>query len=524
MIAPVQCRDELRGQDRALGTPAIATLLAALAQHTHIQLTGVTGSGKSTILARVARTILDDRIEIDGRRAVPLMITAAEFLAADFDLDRLLSMARTHFGGDLASSENLKKSLVENDVVLVLLVDGLDKIEGSHHTRMLLRLTTAVGPNKVLGRVLLASRPIMATSLTPAGVTRTGYLALQLETLSNKHVEELAGRFFPVEHDRTGFLDALEDVRWDRNGPTPLQVRVAASVFRREGQSGFPKRAIDLAVSFIDRLIERAEAAPFLPERRPPDIYRDKYVPNVLSILSILGEVSIKTSEPTLDEITRRLDDLASFNESPDWLSDIGLLLNFIEQELPQRTGILWFVDKVSDNRGGMQRQLIWMHRTFAEVLAAKWLVTNTRGDVARLKQIFRNEYGRTFSFIILAEIERKNYTDVVADLLRECMSAPVSDLRKVITALRALAAGIDADGTMRAPLVRLLVRIILTEHAEANYCMDVLTSDELPSPLRIAARPDLRAEVIPALAERWRMRYSRIQAEGSRAPVKVTN
>jgi hypothetical protein len=181
-----------------------------------------------------------------------------------------------------------------------------------------------------------------------------------------------------------------------------------------------------------------------------------------------------------------------------------------MSEELPKRVPIL-----AKRESGDDTAQLVWMHRTFAETLAAEHAVAakvDDRKELARLVNgaIRNRTLGHPYALTLLAAMSRAGRYEAVADALKECMERPIGGLQPHLLALRALDAGIDADGTMRAGQVRLLLRVLVTEYHESKRCAEIFSNDQLPSPWTIMKRPELRPDIVAAFDDRFKVRRAR--------------
>jgi hypothetical protein len=198
-------------------------------------------------------------------------------------------------------------------------------------------------------------------------------------------------------------------------------------------------------------------------------------------------------------------------DSAPNWAKDVGGALRFIRYDIPNLVPIL----SPNTRRAGGD-ELVWMHRTLAEAMAAERMVSHGAGRSEALFQLVRDalkdpSLNHAFALTLLATMARRNENGAVGQILRRCIRSSVPGQRPKLLALRALAAGIDAEGVMRAELLNLLLRTVVTEYQESMRCSEIFASaDGLPSPLKILERSELREDVIAAMAERFRSRRSR--------------
>lgn len=503
--------------EKLQGSPAISTLLAHMEKEERIIVQGLAGTGKTTLFARLARYVVENGVHLGGRRLVPLLVSATELVGHDLDLLKFLETARTRYAGSLMEVRALADSLEQNDAQLLLLIDALDEIDTRSQqvlsTRLARRNRSKTAVDGLIARVVFSTRPSELTRIEANSRTPIGHMVLDLRPLDRLRTEQLVIALFSSSEERAAFLRSLRDLRWHDGDTTPLQIRMAAEIVRRGAQ--LPERPLDLSSRFIDLLIEQGEteAQERLQQRR---LVRDEvakiYLPALRDILGFLGMQTITTtheiSVQSLGEILIRAGEQAT---QPRWLINIGALLTFMTDELPRRVPIL-----AKRDSGGGDAHLVWMHRTFAETLAAEHAVASKAADRRELSALVgaairSRTLGHPYALMLLAAMSRLGRHDAVADALRDCMERPIGGVRPQLLALRALDASIDADGALRATQVRLLLRVLVTEYHESQRCAEIFSNDQLPSPWTIMKRPELRSDIVGAFDDRFRVRRARV-------------
>lgn len=491
---------------------ALATLERVLASDPLVAVSGSAGTGKSTLLYRLASKLCSGSPPvIAGRYAVPMLVTAADLLAADLDLVALLKMARRRLGGGLVDEQTMAEALAVNDAGLLLLVDGLDEVPRHRHAAILARLATMARNNQHIVRVVVTTRPVEALEFDAAGRTRQGFVLFELLTFNHEQVDAYARSAFSDVEEREQFAKWLRETRWDRRGPTPLQLSIAATVFQRVGGETnlLPKRAVDLSFVLIDELLAQAgEAAAQDRGSREPATYGALFRPNAKAILGLLAEISLDVDQPTASHLAERLKQTTAQPGAPEWLGDVGGLLCFLEQSSSSFGGLLTLSKADGDWR------LNWFHRTILEASAVQAAMatlpdSELAGYVERLLR--RHHHGT--ALIALAALDRAGKDAVVRQILTSWIERPQSEIRTTVLAMRALGAGVDGGEAMRQRLVDVLIRLLLTKAPSGMAsCSEVFSGDDLPSPLDIARKLELRSVVIEALRRRFRFRDPRLR------------
>lgn len=499
--------DPLTQGDGEDSVQALQLLDAYVRQGAGVILTGQAGSGKSTLLQVFCRNMLETNVIVAGQRLVPFIVHASAFVSARFDLRQLLESASARLGVGHTDAPTFITAMLENDARIVLLLDGLDEVKLADQNQILARLSLqAQGVarrnerpmDRLVHSALIMSRPSGAIK-PKKGVTAGGYHVFEVRPFDAPRIQALAALLYSDQQKQSDFLGELQRLRWYSNGASPIQIRIAAGILAFGGQ--LPDRPSDLVANVIKQMFDAAEA-----ERGPGAglaLNRDE-------IIGYLAREELRESwslnrQNLLDHFT----EVSSQPGSPQWMSDSKTLLTFIFEELPGRAPVL-AIDE--------SQQLQWLHRSFVETLAAQWEVRSCADDRALMAKVEQTmQYsgeGHLFALALLAAMVRDERMTAVQKIISCCLQRPVQGARAQLLALRALADGIDADGVMRLPQVKLLIRIILTAQNESMRCQDIFSTDELPEPWEILERPELRADVLAALEARFATRRSRLGAK----------
>ena len=126
-VRPALPRDPLV-ESEVGGEPGIAVLRNTLAREPVVLLAGGGGSGKTTLLVALAEDLLDRPLEVEGQRLVPLYLQAADFHRTGFDLAGVLRDHVLRHTPTAETGHTLQQVLRDNDLSLLLMIDGLDEL------------------------------------------------------------------------------------------------------------------------------------------------------------------------------------------------------------------------------------------------------------------------------------------------------------------------------------------------------------------------------------------------------------
>lgn len=484
--------------------PALQQLERCVGSGAGAILTGQAGSGKSTLLHVFCQKMLQSSAFVQGKRLVPFVTHASEFVSARFDLRQVFENASARLGVGQMDAPTFIKTLLENDARIVLLLDGFDEVRFAEQSQILARLSNrAQGLSRrherplgtLVHAVLIMSRPSELIR-AEGGVTSSGYHVFEVRPFDAPRIEALATLLYPDEQKQSAFLGELQRLRWYRNGASPIQIRIASTILRLGGQ--LPDRPSDLVANVIELLFRAAS-----DEQGPVEglaMHRD----------DIIGYLARETLRESWSLSRQNLHDhfaeVGAQPGSPVWMEDLQRLMAFIFSELPGRVAVLTI-----NSTGALQ----WLHRSFVETLAAQWEVRGCADDRALVRRVEHalqhSGEGHLYALALLAAMARDNRSTAVYRILQCCLERPVPGLRLQLLALRALADGIDAGGTLRQLQVNLLIRILVTAQNERMRCQELFSMDELSDPWEILERPELRGDVLAALQTRFAARRGRL-------------
>lgn len=504
--------------------PAIEHLSDAVFSLRRLVIRGAAGIGKSMLLRRLGAELLSRAQHNVGPNAVPVLLGAAEFVARNLKLGDCLEdiWSAVRPAGMADSAIDV---LAENGASIVLMVDGIDEIEERDLARLLGRLDIRRGvhgrPSRATDESALVDRLVAAVVVTTrpserwvASGSRDGFGTqgglYDLLRFDVDRIDQFCAKAFPIKEKRELFRTALRKVRWARDKATPLQLNMAASVFVWE--ETLPDRSIDLTAQFVHLAIARARTD-FLQRHQGPirDEVRDRYLPHLPEILGFVAAAANATGDSLAEQAF-----VEAFNEMPSgrarpWATNLGSLFEFVYRDIQPYLPIL--VPHVED------RRVEWAHRTFAELLGAEYLVTTHRSSSEAWERLYQMlEHGHGPGLALLGTLDRAGDDTTVESILKRCMDRTSGRVRPQLFALRALGAGLDANGRTRRAQVKLLVRHLVSDFREHGLCMHFFLHEDLPEARDLLAYEELRDDLYQVMLDRFKARIAR--ATPMRPPV----
>ena len=504
--------------------PAVSHLLSELSIVRHLVIRGAAGTGKSTLLRTLARALAKNPFA-GGVTILPLLLSAAELLGHQGDLglylDRLWEANR-----DIdVVRDSAAAVLADNGAALVILLDGLDEVATAQQAQLMARLhflgrsrhggrgvTESAVENRILATVV-ASRP--SPGIDPTAVQAAmPYVLYDLSGFNPEAIAAFCQRAFSDAATAALFSQELRKLRWASGRVPILQLQMAASLFQwGEYDMPLPERAVDLTAHYVDQLIERARHE--FVRRQPAGLrlrneVRDLYLPALKDILAFAASATLTGTGEGLDALQFQLgiDQLAASSAMVPWAGNVGALTDFLFHDFSSTTGL---VNVRSPDLSAPR--LEWAHRTFVETLSAAHLHGISKGELPVLSAsldaiLSAGEQG--YAMALLGEIDRSGNTAIVARLLSRCMQVLGRPSPAQLFAVRALAAGIDAQGKTRAAQVGLLIRMLLAESPQHKACSRLFGTSDLPDAQDILAYPELRHDIYEAMAGRFLVRLAR--------------
>lgn len=503
-------RDPLEfGVTEPARTSALALVDAALEHDRVVVLSGGAGAGKSTLLFALASRLMAQPRFAAGRRLLPMYISALDFQRSGFDIDKLLRQQCQDHAFAPPPGLVLAEALDLNDLSLVLFVDGLDELTMSERATVIGRLR-GLDDTARTARAVLTTRPLDDIRFGPDGRTVQGWPVLELEALDAEEVATLGATWFADDDGRKAFSALLRDLTWDRRGPSPLQVTAAASLFQSKG--GMPERTVELPFALATHFLQlgRDEDEERQKRKRSYRSATGKICADEHNLRNLLGHLA----DATIAGVSGKgaiADRLAQVQDEP-WSGDVDGVIDFLEKETRLLGGILGW-EQLDDG----DARIRWPHRTIVEALAAEHIARRVRyKPLEGLKQIQAalRQQGQGFAVTVMAAMDDKaGGAEAVERALSRALKSGSFDYKSTLFAVRALGAGIRTSTDLRDRLTRTLVALLLlpaTARMGISSCQQLFSTDDLPDPVEIAKRPEIRASVVRQLHERWRHRTPR--------------
>lgn len=520
-------RDPLQPEPLIEYVPAISHLRAQFALMRHIVVRGGAGSGKTSLLRRLAMSLIEQPQFAKGLRIFPLLLSATELLKNEIDLGHYLERLWKAVRPIDCGSDSAVDVLAENGVTLVVLVDGLDEIAPAAQVQVLARLQPASRSGRALtpgmgGRQadalephilcsIIATRPsAQLASNLPLG--KRPYTVFELCGFDKHAIDLFCAEGFGSAEAVAQFKQELRKLRWASGRVPPLQLQMAASLYQSDSAEPLPDRAVDLTARYVGHLIARGQQE--FTERRvgKPRLANEVnalYLPHIEEILAFAAACTISGRGDGLsrERFEAMLEEWSGAPDLLPWAGNIGSLAGFLYQDFHAATAIL-SVRHDEDTSSN----LVWAHRTFVETLNAMHVYRTCGRKYDLLREPFGamlKEAEHAQAIALLGVIDRAGDMDVVAKLLTGCMQAPAVGSEPQLFSIRALAAGIDADGRTRFAQVTLLIRFVLTAAQEAKLCRKLFEQEDLPDAEEILAYPELRDDIYAAMKARFRFRLT---------------
>lgn len=487
------------------------------------------GTGKSALLWRLAIQLLKVPTNADGRRVLPLLLSAADLLNHKLDLSTYLESQWLVVRPLDCEKDLVVDVLSDNGISLVLLVDGLDEIPSAQQANLLARLTTGVragarrrpasrddAVDSLVLSAIVASRPIDVLK-NPIGLQQRNLQVVDLCSFDSTRIEHFCALVFPEEVVRKNFKAALKHLRWASSGVPPLQLRMACALFSWEGE--LPARGLDLTSEYVKHWIERS-TKDFLERQaqKPPmrNEVLDLYIPSIKEILAFAASSTLQLdrTELSAEGFHEALQAWVKSGKADNWAGNAGSLREFLFQDLPQVSAII-SIRNASPGQEDKEQSLVWAHRTFVEYLSAEHLSRQSGEDASALMTHFdallkSGEHGQALS--LLGVIDRDRSVDLVSTILKNCMLSrnAVAGSRPQLFVIRALAAGIDAKGRTRSEQIGALIRFLVSDLRETQLCLHFFQTEDLPEAKEILAFPELKQDIFLGMKQRFRYRLMR--------------
>jgi len=467
---------------------------------------GGAGAGKSMLLYQFAKELLSRPTRVDGRLAIPFPVTALELRKHDFDVSSVLATACRSFSEEFKGPAVNARCIAENDLCVVLLVDAVDEIEPLDRGRLFTHLKAfAAGHSRY--RVVATTRPLedRDTSLNPNEAHRE---VLELVPLEDAEIEQFAQNVFADVDARRGFRHALAEIEWDRTGPLPLQLAMAAKAF--ELQQDLGGRPVDLQFGLVQHLIElgksdaaRAEVGlPSDTETHARYVECFELILQRVAFAYLSGHTTFEEIRTEIEADTRFLADIKGVATPAD------LLL----REARLRSALLHLEPRSGDGTG-----LRWPHRTVPEALAAKhlaWLKQQHHVTVGPEIDRLSRAHGQSLGVVILGALDQHAAGRLSVDrYLTACLDRGASQFKQTVFAMRALAASIKVGDLVQKRLIKTMIALLLLPpkvQLGRLLCAELFSIEDTPDMADLANRARIRPLVVEQLRERWSKRARR--------------
>lgn len=497
-------RDALDEEAPKPAVDALQALRGCVAQNTYNTtiVRGGAGAGKSMLLRQFAKDLLLQPMGVAGKLAVPFPVMASELRSRGYDVSSLIAEACKSFSMRFTGPALEMRCIPENDLCVVLLVDGVDEIEPKERSRLLSSLK-AFAQSHSAYRVVATTRPIedRDLSIDPRGLNA---IILELVALENDDVEQFVRDLFADEDVRLRFRHALAEIEWDRSGPLPLQLAMAVKCFEMNHVLG--GRPLDFQFELARHLVQigKAEDAKLDTGRDASELATR--APYLVQLDRILQRVALAYLDgyTTRDEVAKAIAADSRFQFD---INGLERVMEFLEQEPILRGGLLHFEDR----EGIGNRTLCWPHRTVPETLAAQhiaWLKCQHRVSVGPDIERLWRAHGQSLGVVILGALDRHEVGSLSVDrYLAQCLDRGRSEFKSTMLAMRALAANIRVGEFVRKRLVKTMVALLLLSPKQRLgrvLCAEVFSMEDVPDMADLANRPGIRPLVIEQLRDRW--------------------
>ena len=285
---PPPARPTLTPPDPAAQAPI--GLSAALRAAHRLVVQGESGSGRTTLLIKLARVYSDKQAQAEfgvaGERT-PLLLHLAEIdwatVTEDDPLTPLINAAAAHVSRLIASNVStfLKSHVQSNHAVL--LIDGFDEIAPALHPNVIQWLSAMLTkfPDN---RVVITAGPYGYGALN-----NLGFAALHLTPWTAKEIDQLAQRWVKVINGGKKDIELLSKGLRQIAGITPVPIDLMLAAIDWRTNTTLPTKTGEAYGHWIDRAI------------RPPDAKElstpDKYT-------AVLGKIAWSTYQNNRIELT----------------------------------------------------------------------------------------------------------------------------------------------------------------------------------------------------------------------------
>ncbi|MFE7647486.1 helix-turn-helix domain-containing protein [Streptomyces phaeoluteigriseus] len=379
--------------DHSLRGPANGSLSAEdvlAGTQTCVVLAGP-GGGKSSLLRTYLATEVERWIHGRGEQAVPVLVHASAL--ADRPLTQALSEATSTSLASHGLLDQLPPSFFatapQPDVCWLVLIDGLDEVTDPATRQRILGTVAAIatGEHAGLYRFVVATRPLPLEEL---GVLGSGIPHYHLQPFTPSDVEHAALSWFrELQVPDPGsaaqrFVQAVHRTRLDDLARVPLMTSMLCHLYAAAPGQPLPAGRGQIYEAFTALLHQRQYAD------RPSTASFDTHAG-----LARYGPGALDRAEYTLDRLPELIARLAAKRHSGSTLPMITLMESQPEAQRPPRVPIeswraflhmsLCNSGLVTDRAG----ELVFLHQTLLEYLAARHATRDARAAARALRQVF---------------------------------------------------------------------------------------------------------------------------------------
>jgi HEAT repeat protein len=384
----------------------ILELASVVARSDCLVILGDPGSGKSTLLRYLALKHaeaqlygLADTDDSLGRSQFPILIRIADY--AEFGMPRQFSTFLAEYCAmhecPASGVADLLSTELERGGCLVLL-DGLDEIVSADQRRDVVeRIDEFVGRHVGAGNHFVITSRIAGYRNAPLNPTFDHFIVQEMDELQirtflerwcraveDAQTPELAVemRVATAQREIDGIMDALQNRGVRRLAANPLLLRTLALIHRTGAQ--LPQKRVELYKLATDTLIRTWRTAQGVPETA---LVKEEFLTPLLSRLAYWMHTHKTTGIATEREVYAVLgEEWAEINDL-DW--DVDRPTPAITDEIHkflaavrEHTGL--FVERAPKRYG-------FMHMTFEEYYAARYLVASPRTRAQLIRQHLHN-------------------------------------------------------------------------------------------------------------------------------------